>query len=463
MAGKILIVDALVTNRIILRVKLAVACYATLQAETLAQALQIAPTEQPELIICGMCLPDGMAPQFCARLRADPLCRDIPVLVITPNHDAALRIDALRAGAAEVMTRPMDEGLLMARIRALLRACDSTEDRKLMDTAALSMGFAEAPDRFDAPARAVLITSGRGGGAALCKQLNGLCSGLCVDTATPVAALHPARPSAPPDLYLLAPDPDAPDADLRMIADLRARADSRHALICVLLPAQHCGAAAMALDLGASDVLTLPLHRDEAALRLRRLLDRKRQADRLRHSTHSGLTLAMTDPLTGLHNRRYADQHLRQIAELACQTGLDFAVMLIDLDRFKLINDTYGHAVGDQVLTSVARVMRMNTRPQDLLARIGGEEFLWVLPATGLQAARQAADRLLQTISQTGIQLPDTAQQISVTASVGVARGRADACTAGQSLHRLTEAADRALRGAKRHGRNRVMIGQSAA
>lgn len=463
MTGKILIVDGLVTNRIILRVKLAVACYATLQAETLAQAMQIAPAEQPELIICGMCLPDGMAHQLCSRLRTDARCRNIPVLVIAPTDDPDPRIQVLRAGATEVMTRPMDEGLLMARIRSLLRACDSAEDRKLLDTAALSMGFAEAPMGFDIPARALLIASGRVCGAALCQQLTGLCSGLCVDSGSPVAALHPTRPSPSPDLYLLAPDPDAPDAELRMIADLRARADSRNALICVLLPAHHCGAAAMALDLGASDVLTLPLHRDETALRLRRLLDRKRQADRLRHSTHSGLTLAMTDPLTGLHNRRYADQHLRQIAELACQTGLDFAVMLIDLDRFKLINDTYGHAAGDLVLTSVARIMRMNTRPQDLLARIGGEEFLWVLPATGLQAARTAADRLRQTIARTGIQLPETARQISVTASVGVARGRAEACAAGQSVQLLTEVADRALRGAKRQGRNRVMIGQSAA
>lgn len=464
MTGKILIVDALVTNRIILRVKLSVACYATLQADTLKEGLQLALSEQPELIICGMSLPDGMAHDLCTRLRAEPQGRDIPILVIAPTDDPAPRLQALRAGASEVMVRPMDEGLLMARIRSLLRARDSAEERTLLATG-LNMGFAEAQQTFEAPARALLIANSGGAGSALAQQLSSLRAGpqapLRIDTLPPAEALRPA-PSAPcPDLYLLAPDPDTPDADLRMIADLRARPSSRTALICVLLPAQQAAAAAMALDLGASEVLILPLNADEAALRLARLLERKRQADRLRLSTQSGLALAMTDPLTGLHNRRYADQHLRQIAQAACQTGRDFAVMLIDLDRFKLVNDTYGHAAGDLVLTSISRVMRMSTRPQDLLARIGGEEFLLVLPDTGLQAAHRTADRLRQTIAGTDIRLPDNLLQITVTASVGVARGSLDACAADHPVQVLTDAADRALRGAKRLGRNRVMIAQS--
>ncbi|SDX21029.1 diguanylate cyclase [Roseicitreum antarcticum] len=463
MTGNILIVDALVTNRIILRVKLGVACYAMTQAETMAQALDIARNDQPDLIITGMSLPDGPACALCARLQADPLCRDIPVLVIAPSNDSGPRMQALHAGAAEVMTRPMDEGLLLARIRSLLRARSSAEDRRLHDAATRTLGFCEPEHRYIAPARVLLITSGDDHGRMLKHRLTSLRAGLRIETAPPAEALRPTIAGPQPDLYLLAPNPDAPDADLRLIADLRARPDSRNATICVLLPAHHCTAAAMALDLGAAEVLTTPLDSDEAVLRLSRQLERKRQADRLRQSTQSGLTMAMTDPLTGLHNRRYADQEIRQIAKAAYIAGSNFAVMLLDLDRFKLVNDTYGHAVGDHVLTSVAHVMRSGARPQDLLARIGGEEFLMVLPDTTLQAAHHAADRLRRAIASTPVPLPGRSDQIGITASVGVALGHVHIWTERQPTQRLIDDADRALRGAKRQGRNCVMIGHSAA
>lgn len=463
MAGNILIVDALATNRIILRVKLGVACYATTQAESLAQALELARSDQPDLIIAGMFLPDGPACDLCARLQGDPRCCDIPVLVVAPGDDAHTRMQALRAGAAEVMTRPMDEGLLLARIRSLLRARTSAEDRRLRDAASLTLGFAEAEHRFAAPARVLLISPGDGHCLMLKHHLNSLRAGLQVETAPPAEALQPARAGAPPDVYLLAPNLESPDSDLRLIADLRARPDSRNATICVLLPAHHCTAAAMALDLGAAEILTIPLDPEETALRLMRQLDRKRQADRLRQSTQSGLTMAMTDPLTGLHNRRFADQQIRQIAKAAQVSGRQFAVMLMDLDRFKQVNDTYGHAAGDQVLTSVAQVLRTSTRPQDLLARIGGEEFLLVLPDTTLHAAHQAADRLRRTIAGTPVPLPDRSDRIGITASVGVALGHMGIWTERQPTQLLIDDADRALRGAKRQGRNRVMISHSAA
>ena len=120
--------------------------------------------------------------------------------------------------------------------------------------------------------------------------------------------------------------------------------------------------AAAAYDLGADDLIVgehpTPALAEEAALRLRRQIERKRRSDRQRRSLTNGLRLAMTDPLTGLHNRRYAMPQLLRMAENARDAGHPIAVMVLDLDRFKSINDTWGHGTGDTVLVEVARRLR---------------------------------------------------------------------------------------------------------
>lgn len=176
----------------------------------------------------------------------------------------------------------------------------------------------------------------------------------------------------------------------------------------------------------------------------------------------------MIDPLTGLFNRRYALPHLARIAERAAETGRGYAVMLLDLDRFKRVNDRYGHAAGDAVLVEVARRVKDSLRPVDLVARIGGEEFLVALPETGFEQACATAERLRTLIEQRPVTLPGGAGEIGVTISVGLAFGRDKTPAAGSAdveaeINALMEQADRALYGAKASGRNTVEISRSAA
>ena len=157
--------------------------------------------------------------------------------------------------------------------------------------------------------------------------------------------------------------------------------------------------AAMALDLGANDILAEGFPSGELAIQVRTQLRRKADAARLRASVRDGLKLAVTDPLTGLYNRRYAMSHLGRIAEQAARSGRSFTVMVADIDRFKAINDTWGHAAGDSVLVQVARILPDNLRAVDLVARIGGEEFLVVMPDTEEAEARLAAERLRRVVA----------------------------------------------------------------
>ena len=127
--------------------------------------------------------------------------------------------------------------------------------------------------------------------------------------------------------------------------------------------------------------------------------------------------LAMSDPLTGLYKRRYFFELSQHAVEHAARYSRSISVLMIDIDRFKKVNDTYGHAAGDVVLQTIARLCHSNMRKADILGRYGGEEFAIVLPETGLTEARQVADRLRRNIA--ALQIQTDAGLISITASLG--------------------------------------------
>jgi len=464
MSRKILIVDDLATNRIILKVKLNAACHETLQAVDGASALKIARADQPKLILLDMMLPDISGIDVCRKLRADPLTRHIPIVIITASGDRQSRLNALKAGADEFLTKPLNEVILLARIRSLLRAHETESELRQRSETWGDLTMAESETVFTMPGHVGLVA---GDPAVALNWRNALAPHLQerISILSPTAALTDSPSGAVPDIYLISADLGTHGSGLRLIADLRSREQSRHAEIALVLPEAEPDAAAMALDVGANDLLPLPLDPQETALRVTMHIERKRRADQLRRAVSQGLRLAITDPLTGLFNRRYALANLDRIATQAHEKGRRFAVMLLDLDRFKLVNDTYGHGAGDAVLETVAERLRDNLRPSDLVARIGGEEFLVVLPDATMGTAHVAAERLCRVIGDVPVPLPDEKGTVEVTISVGLALGpdlhpepREPAAIARDTLAR----ADAALLAAKSEGRNQVTIASAA-
>jgi two-component system cell cycle response regulator len=218
----------------------------------------------------------------------------------------------------------------------------------------------------------------------------------------------------------------------------------------------------MAFDLGADDVIDAGLEPREVAARLSRLLDRKRRDDQLRATLSDGLRLAVIDPLTGLFNRRYALAQLGRIAERAQRGDSGFAVLAIDLDRFKAVNDSFGHAAGDCVLIEVARRLSLSMRAGDLLGRIGGEEFIVALPQTTASNALALANRLRLAVEAAPVRI-DTATAISVTISVGLAVSGPLTPAGAEPVAATLARADRALLRAKADGRNQVTTDRTAA
>lgn len=457
MSGRILIVDDLATNRIINRARLAAAFYDPILAndgETCLALAQTCMADRPDLVLLDLGLPDMSGQEVLRRLRADPRSRDIPVIVLTAAKDPDARLEAFAAGADDVIMKPVKDRLLLARMRNLLRARAGVEFGA--EGGLSASGLAEPAAVFE-PAGTVALVSARPEGVG---QLQAELSAHLRDRLVVMSrtqALAEASGFGRPDVFVVQEDETGAGGALRLLSELKSHQATHHAAVCVIGCEGLADEAAMAFDLGADDVAGPGITPSELAVRLRSLLRRKRGADQRRARIQDNLRLAMVDPLTGLFNRRYAVPRLAAIAGRATEAGMDFSVMVVDLDRFKLVNDRYGHAAGDQVLVEVARRLSANLRDKDLLARIGGEEFLVVLPDSTLADARRVAERLCAAVEEWPIRLSSDLG-LEVTVSIGVAVSDGSVPIDG-----VVEQADLALLDSKVSGRNQVTFRLSAA
>ena len=229
------------------------------------------------------------------------------------------------------------------------------------------------------------------------------------------------------------------------IEEITAEATRAEIAVLALVPAGDSDALRLAFDIGVADCAAHPVDADEAAVRVAALLHRKTTADRLRAEAAAVRRLALTDPVTGLWNRHYLDTELAARIEAALAAARPLSVLMIDIDRFKLINDRHGHTIGDQVLHAVAARLAGGIRGNDILARFGGDELVIVMPDTDIVAAAIVAERLRQRVADA----PTVPFQITI--SVGVAELGFD-----EPSSSVLARADKALYQAKIAGRNQV-------
>lgn len=452
MADKILIVDDVATNRIVMKVKLSAAQYQTVLAEDGAKALELARSEQPDLILMDVLMPGLSGLDVCKRLKADPETAGIKIILVTALDDLEARMTGLQSGADDFLSRPVDEVALLARVRSLLRARDQERELQLREATFAELGFSDIATSPAASSRIMLVGETRVESQNWEERLRGFVPEDLV-IATGEDALRRSGTEDDIDLFLISVDHAERNGGLRLMSDLRSRANTRHCAIIVMLPHGDSERAATALDLGANDISYEPFLAPELAVRIRTQLARKTRADRLRATLDDGLRLAVTDPLTGLYNRRYGMRHLERVARKCKDTGMDAATIMIDVDHFKAVNDAYGHMVGDDILKEIAYVLRDNLRGEDLVTRVGGEEFLAVLPDAGIEQARAVAERLRMSICKLNLSAPD-GTPIKMTLSLGVAM----LSSMDHDITATLEAVDRALYEAKDAGRNHVIV-----
>ncbi len=462
MVGKILIVDGVATNRIVFKVALGEAFYQPALAGDGESCLRMALQDRPDLILLDLVLPDVSAITVIEQLRTNPATRDVLILGLLSGQDMPIGRKALLAGADDVLPKHGAMQTLLARVRNLLRGREGAEEFGNHGSGLDLLAFAEATSPFANQAVISILSVQTERAIALRNGIAQSMTDKIILQSREEALVEPniCLGQAMPDVFVLDANGAGTADSLRLMSELRSTPATRHSAICIMSSNGNDDAATMAYDQGADDLVDIGVSPDELALRLRTLIRRKRRKDHLRASVQDGLRMAMIDPLTGLHNRRYALPQLAAIAERAHAASGVFAVMVIDLDRFKSVNDRWGHASGDTVLVEVARRLKANLRAGDLLARIGGEEFLVALPDTSFDEACSAADRLCHAIEEHRITV-GIATNLQVTVSIGLAISAGS--QTGEDITAIINRADRALLRAKSEGRNKVTIGRNAA
>ena len=457
MSARILVVDDVAANVKLLEAKLKAEYYTVVTAMNGFDALRAAREEQPDLILLDVMMPKMDGFEVCRRLKADPETAHIPVVMVTALDQPSDRVRGLEVGADDFLTKPPNQLALFARVRSLVRVKMMIDELRMRDETSRSLGL-DAP-WLDTGARRmegrVIVVDERGPLFDTVRPALTDRVGLsCVRARNRQEAIEAARVQEP-DLFLI--DSALTQTDpLRLCSELRSSPEARHAALLLIVDDRDYQTIAQALDLGANDYVMRPVDEHELVARSLSQIRRKRFSERLRDNMAAGLRMAATDGLTGLYNRRYAGVHLATLMRRVETDKTPLVALLLDIDRFKSINDRYGHAAGDAVIVEVSRRLRERIRNLDLAARIGGEEFLIVMPGASETEGARVAERLRDAIAASPFRVTQNdggALSIDVTISVGVSESRIGQTDDPEELLRR---ADRALYESKRMGRNRV-------
>jgi len=459
MSARILVVDDILANVKILEAKLTAEYYIVMTATGGQEAIDTTLREMPDLILLDVMMPGMDGFEVCRTLKGMPQVAHIPIVMVTALDQPSDRIRGIEAGADDFLTKPANDLALFARVRSLVRVKMMIDELKLRDDTCRDLGIEESPlnsSNEDMVGKVVIVDSSLHNAQNLGSYLSSQLNIHCEYPTTQETIMEAAR-SSETDVFVIDQHFTKYDG-LRLCSEVRSIPQARNSTI--ILVAEHADYKAIAsgLDLGANDYIMRPIDRNELLARVRSQLKRKAYADRLRTNVQKSLRLAVTDPLTGLYNRRYCSSHLQSLLQKGRETGSSLSVMLMDLDKFKNVNDTYGHDVGDEVLKEFARRLRENMRGIDLVARYGGEEFIAILPETEKQHAYAAAERLRKSIESPTFQISHDVKELAVTVSIGLA----GTINCNVTPNELIKLADQALYASKNEGRNRVTFADAA-
>ena len=441
MSARILVVDDIETNRRLLEARLSAEYFEVVEAADGREAIAKAHADEPDLILLDIMMPGMDGFEACRLLKSDPATKHIPVIMVTALDQREDRIKGLEAGADDFLTKPVDDVALFARVRSLLRLKVVMDELRLRESSGADTQGADE------------IASGRVIIAADEKSATRFAAMLPAPFEAqpcwePLEALRQAREA---DLLII--DLTSPRFDgLRLAARARSDAQTRQLPILGVVEGDDRTGMVRALDLGVNDVIARPVDPGELAARARTQIRRKTYADALRDRLEESLEMAVTDPLTGLHNRRYIISRLRQGLDAMERSGERVSVALIDIDHFKRINDSWGHQAGDKVLRGFAERLGRELRAVDVAGRYGGEEFLVVFINAGGDSALEAAERCRAAMAREPFVLASSGESLAVTLSAGVAEARI-----GDDVEDLLARADAALYEAKSSGRNQVI------
>jgi two-component system cell cycle response regulator len=453
MSARVLVVDDIFPNVKLLETKLTAEYFDVVTALNGPDALAICEQGMCDIVLLDVMMPGMDGFEVCRRLKNSALTAHLPVVMVTALDQPSDRLKGLDAGADDFLTKPVDDTALLARVRSLVRLKAMTDELRTRAMASRDYGIGD-------PLAAAAAETGQNASILLVDDRTSSFQRL----SAALSQYHRVEVEQDPhqaliraaegnfDIVMVSLDLQGFDG-LRLCSQLRSLDRTRNASVLMMAEADDRARILRGLDIGVHDYLLRPVDRNELVARVRTLVRRKRFEERLRDSVQASMELAVTDALTGLHNRRYLDSHLAALFDEATLKGRPISVLLMDIDRFKGINDTYGHDAGDEVLREFAARVRQHTRGIDVVARFGGEEVVVVVPDSGLEGARMMAERIRERVEAAPFSIHRGTRTIAVTVSIGVATREPGDLNGSDIMKR----ADLGLYRAKDEGRNRVV------
>jgi len=452
MTARVLVVDDVPANVKLLEARLSAEYFDVVTAVSGADALKICERAECDVVLLDVMMPDMDGFEVCRQLKTSPTTHHIPVVIVTALDQPSDRVKGLQAGADDFLTKPVSDVALIARVRSLSRLKVMTDELRMRAVTSRDIGI-------ESPEREAVADAGQGGRI------------LIVDdrvessrrVAETLAGAHTVEIEANPgealfraaegnyDLLIVSLGLKNFDG-LRLCSQVRSLERIRHVPILAVADEDSRTRLVRGLEIGINDYLTRPIDKNELMARVRTQIRKKRYTERLRDNVQMSIEMAITDALTGLFNRRYMETHVGTLVEQATARGKPLTVLLLDIDYFKPINDSYGHDAGDDVLREFATRMKKSIRGIDLACRYGGEEFVVVMPETDMAVATVVAERLRRRIASEPFPIQDGTGKVEVTISIGIA-----ALRRGETAAAVLKRADQALYRAKRDGRNRVV------
>lgn len=451
MSARVLVVDDILPNVKLLEAKLSCEYYDVITATSGAEALEQVEQGKPDIVLLDVMMPGMDGFEVCSRIKANPDWAHIPVVMVTALTDVEDKIRGLEAGADDFLSKPINDTALMARVRSLARLKMALDEWRIRENAANQFGVvSEKVSLMNEPvegARVLLVEDKE-------YEKNKVVEALTADLNIVMSAetgMQAMEMVSNQDFDVLMVSLNLEEEDgLRLCSHLRSNERSRSLPIVMISHENDMDRVAHGLEMGAHDYVVRPIEKSELLARVRTQIRRKRFQERLRSTYEISLSMALTDSLTGLYNRRYLEVHMEKMIESNAHSQKALGIVLMDIDHFKSVNDTHGHNVGDEVLKVFAQRLKDNLRSFDMVARLGGEEFVALLPDVSPERAYSVAERLRRAIADEPIPCSVEGGALDITTSIGGAVLN----NGGHSITAVLERADKCLYEAKDAGRN---------
>jgi two-component system, cell cycle response regulator len=451
MTARVLVVDDIPANVRLLQARLEAEYFEVVTASSGQMALDLCDSERIDVVLLDVMMPGMDGFEVCRRLKASAKTLHVPVVMVTALDQNSDKVHGLEAGADDFLTKPVDDIALVTRVKNLARLKMLNDEMMMRASTSREMGLADdealAKALSGTPGR-VMIVDDHPRSAPRIQTALQKTHETVIEGDPQQAVIKLAEENF--DLVIVSINLEGSDG-LRLCSQVRSLDRTRHLPIVILVEPGEEARLMRGLDMGINDYLIRPVDRAELLARVRTQIKRKRYSEYLRERLQESVELSLTDPLTGLHNRRYMEGHLKTLMSEAIRSGKSLSLLVADIDHFKHVNDTYGHDAGDLVLKEFSERFRRYTRGIDLACRLGGEEFVIIMPDTDMALACQIAERVRDSVAAAPFSIAE-GQTIPVTASVGVATVEG----ADDTPETVFKRADNALYAAKRRGRNQV-------